>query len=164
MSTISIIVAIADDRAIGKNNDLLWHLSADMKHFKGLTTGHTIIMGRKTFESLPKGGLPNRTNLVLTSATEKEFLNASACKSIEDALKLCHNEEEVFIIGGASIYNQSIDIADKMYITRVHAEFPDADTFFPDIDWSQWKEVEKEDFTADEKNPFDYSFVTYLRK
>ena len=164
MSTVSSIVAIADDRAIGKDNDLLWHLSADMKHFKAITTGHTIIMGRRTFESLPKGGLPNRRNLVLTSATGKEFLNASACKSIEEALTLCHDEEEVFIIGGASIYNQSLDIADKMYITRVHAEFPDADTHFPNVDWSAWEQVEKQDFPADEKNPFAYSFETYIRK
>ena len=123
MSTISIIAAIADNNAIGKNQQLLWHLPADMKHFKELTTGHAIIMGRKTFESLPNGPLPDRKNVVLTSLPEAGFVNCFACESMRDALDLCEKEDEIFIIGGALVYRQALSKADKMYITRVHHEF-----------------------------------------
>ena len=131
MSTISIIAAIADNNAIGKNQQLLWHLPADMKHFKELTTGHAIIMGRKTFESLPNGPLPDRKNVVLTSLPEAGFVNCFACESMRDALDLCEKEDEIFIIGGALVYRQALSKADKMYITRVHHEFENADAFFP---------------------------------
>ena len=130
MSTISIIAAIADNNAIGKNQQLLWHLPADMKHFKELTTGHAIIMGRKTFESLPNGPLPDRKNVVLTSLPEAGFVNCFACESMRDALDLCEKEDEIFIIGGALVYRQALSKADKMYITRVHHEFENADAFF----------------------------------
>ena len=108
MSTISIIAAIADNNAIGKNQQLLWHLPADMKHFKELTTGHAIIMGRKTFESLPNGPLPDRKNVVLTSLPEAGFVNCFACESMRDALDLCEKEDEIFIIGGALVYRQAL--------------------------------------------------------
>lgn len=163
MSTISIIAAIADNNAIGKNQQLLWHLPADMKHFKELTMGHAIIMGRKTFESLPNGPLPGRKNVVLTTYAE-DFVNCFACESMHDALDLCDQEEEVFIIGGALVYRQALRRADKMYITRVHASFEQADAFFPVVDWKQWEEVEHQDFPADEKNAYPYSFHTYVRK
>ncbi len=163
MSTISIIAAIADNNAIGKNQQLLWHLPADMKHFKELTMGHAIIMGRKTFESLPNGPLPGRKNVVLTTYPE-DFVNCFACESMHDALDLCDQEEEVFIIGGALVYRQALRRADKMYITRVHASFEQADAFFPVVDWEQWEEVEHQDFPADEKNAYPYSFHTYVRK
>ncbi len=164
MSRISIIAAIADNNAIGKNRALLWHLPADMAHFKELTTGHAIIMGRKTFESLPNGPLPNRKNVVLTTIPEADFINCFACDSMGEALDLCKNEDEIFIIGGALVYRQAIRLADTMYITRVHAEFKDADAYFPNINWDLWEEVSREDFPADEKNAYPYSFITYKRK
>ncbi|MCC8197557.1 MAG: dihydrofolate reductase [Tannerellaceae bacterium] len=163
MSTISIIVAIAENNAIGKNQDLLWHLPNDMKRFRHLTTGHPVIMGRKTFESLPKGALPNRKNIILTSVPEHGFVDCFACESMDDALDLCANQGEVFMIGGAMVYKQALEIADKMYITLVQHTFEDADTFFPEIRYAEWKEVEREDFPADEKHAYPYSFLTYER-
>ena len=164
MSTISIVAAIADNNAIGKDLQLLWHMPADMKHFKELTSGNAVIMGRKTFESLPKGALPNRKNIVLTSMPEAGFVNCFACESMHDALDLCEKEENVFIIGGALVYRQAIQRAEKMYITRIHHEFKEADTFFPIVNWDLWEETERQDFPADEKNPYPYSFITYVRK
>ena len=164
MSTISIIAAIADNNAIGKNQQLLWHLPADMKHFKELTTGHAIIMGRKTFESLPNGPLPERKNVVLTTLPEAGFVNCFPCESMRDALDLCEKEDEIFIIGGALVYRQALSKADKMYITRVHHEFENADAFFPEVNWDLWEEVDRQEFPADEKNAYPYTFLTYVRK
>lgn len=164
MSTISIIAAIADNNAIGKNNKLLWRLPADMRRFKDLTTGHAVIMGRKTFESLPKGPLPNRKNVVLTTLPEAGFVNCFACESMGAALDICEKEDEIFILGGALVYRQALRIADKMYITRVHAEFKDADTFFPVVNWDLWEEVERQEFPADAKHAYPYTFLTYHRK
>jgi len=164
MSTISIVAAIADNNAIGKNQQLLWHMPYDMKRFKDLTTGHAVIMGRKTFESLPKGALPNRKNVVLTTFPEAGFPESFACYSIKDALDICEKEKEIFMIGGAMVYKQALKIADKMYITRVHHVFEDADTFFPEVDYSQWEEIERTDFPADEKHAYPYTFLTYIRK
>ncbi|MEG1545596.1 MAG: dihydrofolate reductase [Tannerellaceae bacterium] len=164
MSTISIIAAIADNNAIGKNQQLLWHLPFDMKRFKGLTTGHAVVMGRKTFESLPKGALPNRKNVILTSMPEAGFVDCFACESMHDALDICEKEDEIFMIGGAMIYKQALETADKMYITRVHHTYEDADTFFPEVDYNCWEETEHQDFPADEKHQYPYSFHTYVRK
>jgi len=161
MSKVSIIAAVADNFAIGKSNKLPWHLPADLKHFKNLTTGSALVMGKRTFESLPNGPLPNRKNIVLSST-----FNEGVCEgyfeanSIEDALELCSNFEQIFIIGGAAVYRQTMEIADYMHITWVHADFS-ADAFFPAIDFSKWKEVSREDFTPDEKNAYPYSFVAY---
>ncbi|MCD8042485.1 MAG: dihydrofolate reductase [Tannerellaceae bacterium] len=163
MSTVSIIAAIAENNAIGKNQQLLCHLPNDLKRFKDLTNGHAVVMGRKTFESLPKGALPNRKNVILTTVPDAGFVDCFACESIEDALYICEKEEEVFLIGGAMVYKQGLEIADKMYLTHIHHTFEDADTFFPEINYSEWKEVEREDFEADERNPYAYSFVTYER-
>ncbi|MCD8179036.1 MAG: dihydrofolate reductase [Tannerellaceae bacterium] len=163
MSTVSIIAAIAENNAISKNQQLLCHLPNDLKRFKDLTNGHAIVMGRKTFESLPKGALPNRKNVILTTVPDAGFVDCFACESIEDALYICEKEEEVFLIGGAMVYKQGLEIADKMYLTHIHHTFEDADTFFPEINYSEWKEVEREDFEADERNPYAYSFVTYER-
>jgi len=164
MSKISIIAAVADNLAIGKTNNLPWHLPADMKHFRELTTGHTVVMGKRTFESLPKGPLPNRKNIVLTSimseGVNKGYFEAD---SFEDALYLSEHEEHVFVIGGATVYKQCIDKVDSMYITWVHEKFS-ADTFFPQIDFGQWEELNREDFQPDDKNPYPYSFVEYKRK
>ena len=161
---ISIIAAVDRQLAIGFQNKLLFWLPNDLKRFKALTTGHTIVMGRKTFESLPNGALPNRKNLVLTSIPESFYDNAFACSSIEDALNLCESQDEVFVIGGAMIYKQTIDIADKLYITEIHHKFENADTFFPGIDLNKWKEVFREDHEADKKHTYPYSFVIYEKK
>lgn len=163
MSTISIIAAIADNNAIGKNQQLLCHMPTDMKRFKELTTGHAVIMGRKTFESLPHP-LPNRKNVVLTTLPEAGFVNCIACESMGTALDVCEKEDQIFIIGGALVYRQALRIADKMYITRIHHEFADATTFFPVVNWDLWEEVEREEFPADEKNPYPFTFLTYVRK
>jgi dihydrofolate reductase len=159
--TVSIIVAIGENNAIGKNNQLLWHLPADLKHFKNKTAGHTIIMGRKTFDSLGKP-LPNRRNIVVT----RQDITIPGCevvKSVDDALALCKGESEVFIGGGAEIYKLAMDKTDKIYLTIVHKMF-DADTFFPEIDFTQWVETEHEDHQPDEKNNLPYSFITLERQ
>jgi dihydrofolate reductase len=164
MSKISIIAAVADNYAIGKANNLPWHLPADLNHFRQLTTDHAIVMGKRTFESLPKGPLPNRKNIVLTSVmsegVNKGYFEAD---SLEDAIYLCEHEEQVFIIGGATVYKQSIDKVDSLYITWVHHEFP-ADIFFPKIDFKKWEEISREDHEADETNSYSYSFCEYKRK
>ena len=164
MCKISIIVALAENNAIGKDQQLLWSMPYDMKRFKTLTTGHAVIMGRKTFESLPKGALPNRKNVVLTTLPEAGFVNCFACESVKDALEICEKENEIFFIGGAMVYKQALKIADKMYLTRIHHVFEDADTFFPEINYEEWEEVEKEEFPADEKHKYPYTFYTYIRK
>ena len=164
MSEISIVAAVADNYAIGKGNKLPWHLPADLKHFRELTTGHAVVMGKRTFESLPNGPLPNRRNVVLTSVMS-EGVNEGyfEADSLEDAFYLCEKEEKVFIVGGAAVYRQSLEIADSLYITWVHHEFS-ADIYFPEVDFSKWDEVSRQDMTADEKNPYPYSFVHYKRK
>ncbi len=163
MSKISIIAAVADNYAIGKANNLPWHLPADLKHFRQLTTGHAIVMGKRTFESLPNGPLPNRKNIVLTSVMS-EGVNEGyfEADSLEDAVFLCEHEEKVFIIGGATVYKQSIDKVDTMYITWIHNDFS-ADTYFPEIDFNDWKEVSREDHDPDQQNLYSYSFVKYDR-
>ncbi len=164
MSKISIIAAVADNYAIGTSKKLPWHLPADLKRFKELTTGHAVLMGKRTFESLPNGPLPNRRNIVLSSI-QSEGVNEGyyEANSLEDAFELCEREEQVFIIGGEAVYKQSMLIADFMYITWVHAQF-NADVFFPTIDFDNWIEISREDFEADDKNPYPYSFVCYKRK
>lgn len=164
MSKISIIAAVADNYAVGNLNKLPWHLPADLKHFRELTTGHTIVMGKRTFESLPNGPLPNRKNIVLTSIMS-EGVNAGyyEADSLEDAFYLCEKEEQVFIIGGPSIYKQTIDRADTMYITWVHHKFV-ADVFFPEINFEEWDEISRENYPADDKNPFSYTFSVYNKK
>jgi len=159
--TVSIIVAIGENHAIGKNNQLLWHMPNDLKHFKDITSGRTIIMGRKTFDSVGKP-LPRRRNIVVT----RQDITIPGCevvKSIEDGLVLCKDEDEVFIGGGAEIYKLAMHITNRIYLTIIHKSF-DADTFFPDIDKSEWKEVKREDFEPDEKNPLPYSFITLERR
>ncbi len=158
---ISIIVALAEDNGIGKDNKLLWHLPADLKHFKTLTTGHTIIMGRKTYESIGKP-LPNRRNLVLTHRKEYHQAGVEIFNNIADALLSCDQTGEVFIIGGAKIYEQTLWQADVIYITRVHAKLP-ADIFFPEIDFKKFKLTSSATYTADEKNKYAFTFETLER-
>jgi len=157
---VSIIVAIGENNAIGKNNQLLWHMPADLKYFKTKTSGHTIIMGRKTFDSVGKP-LPHRRNIVVTRQDIK-IEGCEVVKSIDDAIALCKGEDEVFIGGGAEIYRQAMDKTDRIYLTIIHKMF-DADTFFPEIDFTKWVETEHEDHQADEKNKLPYSFITLER-
>ncbi len=163
MKNLSLIAAVAGNRAIGKDNDLLCHLPNDLKHFKALTVDHTIIMGRHTFESLPAGPLPRRKNVVLSSRPESLPSTVSAFSSLSEALAEERGEDELFIIGGATLYNQSITDAGRLYITEIHHDFPDADTFFPEIDLRVWKEIGREDFPADDRHAYAYSFVVYER-
>lgn len=161
---ISIIVAISENGAIGYKGDLVYHLSADLKRFKALTTGHTVLMGRKTFESLPKGALPNRRNIVLTRQQGVSFPGTEVYPSITEALAHCTPDEKVFVIGGAQIYTQALDMADELEITLVHDTPAQADTFFPDYNSTgQWQLTAREDHEPDEKNPHPYSFITYRR-
>ncbi|TFF35933.1 dihydrofolate reductase [Mucilaginibacter psychrotolerans] len=158
---ISIIVAIAENYAIGKNNQLLWHLPNDLKHFRDVTTGRTVIMGRKTFDSVGKP-LPRRRNIVVTRQ-DIEISGCEVVKSIEEGLALCGPEEEVMIVGGAEIYRQAMPITNRIYLTIVHQAF-DADTFFPQIDDADWQQTSREDFAPDEKNPLPYSFIQLDRR
>ena len=159
---ITLIAAAAENNALGKDNDLLWHLPEDFKRFKQITSGHYIIMGRKTFESFPKP-LPNRTHIIITR--HKEYL-ADGClvvHSLEEALEISPQNEEVFIIGGAQIYKQALPFADKIDLTRVHIEL-DADAFFPEFNTSEWNLVFSEKHVKDEKHQYDFTFETYLKK
>lgn len=157
---ITIVVAIASNYAIGKNNQLLWHLPKDLKHFKDITAGGTVIMGRKTFDSVGKP-LPKRRNIVITRKTV-EIEGCEVVNSVGAALALCKTEDEVFIVGGAEIYRQTMPLVNRIYLTIVHHSF-EADTFFPEIDYKEWKEIEKEDHETDEKHQFAYSFITLER-
>ncbi|MCD4735038.1 MAG: dihydrofolate reductase [Bacteroidales bacterium] len=162
--TISIIVAVAENNAIGKDNKLLWHLSEDLKRFKHLTKGHTVVMGKKTYFSLPFRPLSNRRNLVLTDIPGEEIDGCVMAYSIEDAVSKFDKDDETFIIGGASIYAQFLPLADKLYITKVHESF-EADTFFPGIDPEHWLLVSSEKFTkTDERNPFPFTYLTYVKR
>ena len=160
---ISIIVAIASNHAIGKDNDLLWHISNDLKRFKALTDGHFVIMGKRTYFSLPFRPLKNRTNLIITDIPGEIIDNCLMAYSIEDAISKMDVERENFIIGGGSIYRQFLPFANKLYITRVHKDF-EADTFFPEISSNDWELIEKLTIADDRQNDFTYSFETYLRK
>lgn len=159
---ISIIVAIAENFAIGKNNDLLFHLPDDLKRFKRITTGKTIIMGRNTLLSLPKWPLPNRRHVVISDLPDDQFKGCEMAASIQEAVDLVKNDEEAFIIGGGMVYKQFYPIAGKLYLTIVHKPF-EADIFFPEIDFSKWAVESREDL-HDEKNDFNYSNINLIRK
>ncbi|MEJ7691742.1 dihydrofolate reductase [Daejeonella sp.] len=159
--TISLIVATDEKNGIGKNNQLPWHLPADLKHFKTLTTGHPIIMGRKTFESIGKA-LPNRRNIVISRQASYVAEGADVVSSLQDAFDLCDDEIEAFVIGGAQIFEQSLSQADVLYLTVIHHEF-DADTFFPQIDPTNWIKAESSTHEPDEKNIYSYTFIKYIR-
>lgn len=161
---VSIIVAIAENYAIGKKGDLLCHLPADLKHFKDITSGKTVMMGERTFFSLPKHPLPNRRNIVLTDVQGKTFEGAEAVYSLDEMEKAVQGEEEAFVIGGGMVYRQMMERADKLYITHIHHSWEDADTFFPQIDPAVWQQTSAEKHSADEKNPYDFTFCEYIRK
>lgn len=161
--SISIIVAVAENNAIGKDNDLLWHISDDLKRFKKITSGHKIIMGKNTFLSLPVRPLPNRTSIVITDDPSDDFEGCIMAYSIEDAMAKCDDGEECFIIGGGSIYRQFLPLANKLYLTKVKRSY-EADTFFPEVKSDEWEMVEQEDHIDEENNNLPFSFQTYIRK
>ncbi len=159
---ISIIVAVASNLAIGKDNDLLWHISDDLKRFKVLTSGKTVVMGERTFYSLPFRPLKNRVNIIITDKPDLYIEGCVMANSIEEAISKMDDSNENFVMGGGSIYKQFIDIADKLYLTRVHKSF-DADTFFPEIDESKWKLIEKIDMEAEVGSDFSFSYEVYVK-
>ena len=161
--TLSMIAAVNRNHGLGKGNQLLYWLPNDLKRFKALTTGHTILMGRKTFESLPKGALPNRRNIVL-SRQALQLPGAECFPSLEAALQACTDEEEVFIIGGASLYAAALPLADRLYLTEVDDSEREADVFFPALDPQVWHEKSRECHPTDEKHLYSYSFVNYERR
>lgn len=161
---VSLVAAVAQNNAIGKNNEMLWHLPADFKHFKETTSGHFILMGRKTFESFPKP-LPNRTHLIITRQTDYNVPeNCFVFQSIAAALQFAQNENQdvVYVIGGGEIYKQSIANANELIITHVEAEFPEADAFFPEIT-QDWKKMSEEFHKANEKNKIDFTIALYKK-
>jgi len=161
--SISVAVAIGENFAIGKNNQLLWHMPADLKFFKQTTSGHTVIMGRKTFDSVGKP-LPNRRNIVITRDTTLKIEGVEVVNGLDEALAITQNEEKpVFIIGGAEIYRQALPKTDTLYLTTIHHTF-DADTFFPEINRNEWDVVSSDSHKADEKNKYDYTFEVLKRK
>lgn len=164
-SELHLIVAIANDGAIGKNGDMPWgrNLPADLKHFKETTMGHPIVMGRKTYESLPKRPLPGRTNIVVTRNSEYQAEGAVVVHNLEDALEV-NGAEKLFLIGGGELYRQGIELADVLHITLVHHKWDDADTYFPSIDLDKWQCVQNDYHEPDDKNLFPYSFTQWIRK
>ena len=160
---ISIVVAVSENNAIGKNNQLLWHLPNDLKFFKNTTWGGVVIMGRKTFESVNKS-LPGRTNIVITKQTHWSAENVIVANSVSDAIQKARdlNFKEIFIIGGGEIYKESMHLADKIYLTKVHTSI-EGDTFFPELETEKWNLLSNKDFKSDEKHAFDYSFQVWER-
>jgi dihydrofolate reductase len=159
---ISIIVAVAENLAIGKNNNLLWHIPDDLKRFKQITTGHTIIMGKRTYLSLPKRPLPNRRSIVITDVTGEVIEGCEMAYSIQEAIDKCKPSEENFIIGGASVYRQFLPYTDRLYLTQVHKIF-EGDVFFPEIDFDQWILQKEEIFLPEKESELAYSFMIYDR-
>lgn len=161
--TLHIICALTENSAIGNKGGLLYHLPADLKHFKQLTTGHTVLMGRKTFESLPKGALPNRRNVVITRQNGYAAPGIEVFHSFEDALQACADDEHVFVIGGESVYEAALPQAHCLHLTQVHAVPDEADTFFPAWDKAAWKMVREERHEPDERHAQAYTFADYER-
>lgn len=159
---LSIIVAVAENNVIGKDNDLIWHLPRDLKHFKETTTGHYVIQGRKTYESYGKP-LPNRTNVIITRDKDYTAGGCIVVHSLEEALKEAKNDAEPFIIGGGRIYEQALPLVDRIYLTKIHHSF-EGDTYFPEIDLDEWEITDKRDFETDEKNIYPFSILILDRK
>jgi len=164
MARISIIVAVAENGAIGANNRLLCRMPNDMKRFKRLTTGHTVVMGQNTFESLPKGALPDRTNVVLSINEQASFEGCEKYNRLDTAIRQHQQDSEIFIIGGASVYQQTIDMADVLYVTFIHHSFEFADVFFPEIKEDEWELITSEDHPADDNHLYPYTFKTFFKK
>lgn len=163
MKTIKAIVAVDENGAIGRQGDLLCHLPADMRHFKEMTMGHSIVMGRKTFESFPRRPLPGRQNLVITRSAGWQYPGVTVAHSLEQAIALAETDT-IFIIGGAQIYEQALPVVDVLHITLIHARWASADVYFPALDPNQWQEVEREHHTSDHRNAYEYDFITLKRR
>lgn len=161
---IGAVVVIDQNNAIGNKGNLLCHLPNDLKHFKEITTGNTIIMGRNTYESLPKGALPNRTNIVISSSSPDNFPGCITVQSVDEALSKCDPDKEIFIIGGGILFDSTINITNNLYLTRIHHSFEEADTYFPEINLNDWTLVEEEHHTADERHKYNYSSLKYVRR
>lgn len=162
MTKLSIIAAMDKNRVLGLKNDIPWHIPHDLKRFKKITSGHTVIMGRKTFESLP-GPLPKRRNVIITSRKDYIAPGIEVVKSIEDAIRIADKNQENFVVGGADIYEQFLPFADKLYLTHIDAEF-EGDIYFPEIDYSNWKLVEEEYHVTDDEKKIPFSYKTYVRR
>jgi dihydrofolate reductase len=160
---ISIIVAVSEDWGIGKDNELLWHISEDLKRFKRLTIGNIVIMGKRTWESLPKKPLPGRKNIVLTDDPDETIKDAVTAYSLQDSINKCEKDKEIYVIGGGSIYRQFMPIADRLFITHVHRKAP-ADIYFPEVDLGIWEITEKEEFKSDGENGIPYTYAIYTRR
>ena len=163
MKSIHAIVAVASDWAIGRQGDLLCHLPADMRHFKQVTMGYSIVMGRKTFESFPRRPLPGRQNIVITRNTSWDYPDVAVVHSLDEAIAAAQTDT-VFIIGGAQIYEQALPLVDVLHLTLIHARWASADAFFPQLDMSQWQEVEREHHTSDHRNAYEFDFITLKRR
>jgi dihydrofolate reductase len=161
---LSIIAAVGEHNEIGCNNRLLWRLPADLKRFKELTTNHTVVMGRKTFESLPNGALPDRKNIVLSKNPDFTCNDCQIFPSLTEVLIKLSAEKEVFIIGGSQLYSQALPLANRLYLTHVHAVFPKADVFFPEINSLDWIKCCGITYPADEKNSYSFTFCEYEKK
>ncbi len=160
----SIIVAIGKNLEIGQNNKLLCHLPDDLKYFKQITSNHTVLMGQNTYLSLPIRPLPNRRNIILSFNKSDKYEGCEMAYSMDDVFKLCSDEEEVFVIGGATIYRQFFPLCDKLYLTHMNAEFPKADVFFPEIDYNKWDLVEEKFHPSDEIHIYDFCYKIYIKK
>ena len=163
MKSIHAIVAIDENGAIGRQGDLLCHLPADMKHFKEVTMGHSIVMGRKTFESFPRRPLPGRQNIVITRNAGWQYPGVTVVHSLEDAIAAAETDT-IFIIGGAQVYEQSLPLVDVLHLTRIHARWASADAFFPAIVMDDWQEVSREHHKSDHKNAYEFDFITLKRR
>ena len=162
MKTIHAIVAVASDWAIGRQGDLLCHLPADMRHFKEVTMGHSIIMGRKTFGSFPRRPLPGRENVVITRDAAWQYPGVTVAHGLDEAIAASQTDT-VFIIGGAQVYEQALPLVDVLHLTMIHARWATADVFFPTLDMSQWQEVSREHHNSDHRNAYEFDFVTLKR-
>lgn len=158
---ISLIVAMTENNVIGRDGDMPWRLSADLRRFKRITMGHHMIMGRKTFDSIGRA-LPGRTTIVLSRTATYAMENVQVARGLDEAIHQAKGDSEIFVVGGAEIYSLALPRAERIYLTRIHCEL-DGDTVFPQVNWSQWELIDKETHTADSKNDHNYSFLTYQR-
>lgn len=163
MKSIHAIVAVATDWAIGRQGGLLCHLPADLRHFKELTMGHSIVMGRKTFDSFPRRPLPGRQNIVITGNASWQYPGVTVAHSLDEAIAATQTDT-VFIIGGAQVYEQALPLVDVLHLTVIHARWASADTFFPALDMREWQEVDREHHASDHRNAYEYDFITLHRR
>ena len=163
MKSVHAIVAVASDWAIGRQGGLLCHLPADMRHFKEVTMGHSIVMGRKTFDSFPRRPLPGRQNIVITRNADWQYPGVTVAQSLDDAIAVAHTDT-VFVIGGAQVYEQALPLVDVLHLTCIHARWASADVFFPALDMNEWQEVNREHHNSDHRNAYEFDFITLKRR